>query len=116
MRCFGAYLRISAASLWHREQTAMTCAPVGLPRNPVDGALAAALSVAAGSPPWQSTQLKPRSRWTSVSAKSRAGVASVADGSLAWHVWQPVTAACCASARGTKVASAKARARSARTI
>ena len=31
-----------------------------------------------GSPPWQSTQLKPRSRWTSVSAKSRAGVASVA--------------------------------------
>ena len=44
-------LRISAASLWHREHTAMIRTPDGFPPKPADGACARAWSVAAGLPP-----------------------------------------------------------------
>ena len=55
-----------------------------------------ALSAAAGSPPWQSTQAKPRSRWTSGAEKSAAGFDNLASLSVAWHVRQAFDAAVCA--------------------
>ena len=89
MRCLGAYFRINVPSLWHREQTAMMAWPAGLPLKPVDGALARTLSVSFGLPPWQSTQVKPRSRCTSVAPKSFAGADSTGEGCSLWHVSHP---------------------------
>ena len=75
-RAVGANFRISSASLWQRERPLIMPASGLAPEAGRGDRARGGLSGADGSPPWQSTQAKPRSRWTSVRPEGRAGAAS----------------------------------------
>ena len=111
-RCFGANVRISSALLWQRAHVAITACPDGLPRNAIaatrpSASCASTLSALVGLPPWQSTQSKPRSRWTSCPEKSCAGAASRASGNVEWqrtHVFAMGAGVCARAVEGASTA------------